>query len=188
MAVFPESMSRVDPNDTAAAIATLESYIRYMQERIEFANRQTTRSVTEAGVTSTEFYLELTELQNTVQALSSTLAAAIAAEAVSQQKITALESGLAAAEDAVTALGDRVTAEENAVTALDNRVTDEQEARESAVEQLRNDLNAEQKARADADTALSTSISAEQSARESADAALQASIDALTERVAALEQ
>ena len=39
MAVFPESMDRIDQDDPGAALSTIESYIRYMQERIEFANK-----------------------------------------------------------------------------------------------------------------------------------------------------
>lgn len=127
MAVFPESMSRVDPNEPREAVAIIESYIRYMQERIEFANSQTTRTVTEAGVTSTGFYQELVQLQNSVQALSSTLTAALTTLASHGQRIGALESGLegerttretqdAALLAAITALEERVAALENSAT------------------------------------------------------------------------
>lgn len=37
MAVFPEQMKRLDPNDVKGSMETLDRYIRYMCERIEFA-------------------------------------------------------------------------------------------------------------------------------------------------------
>ena len=74
MAVFPESMDRIDPNDPGAALSTIESYIRYMQERIEFANKNTLRTVSEAGVSSAELYSKIVEIANTVQGLASQIA------------------------------------------------------------------------------------------------------------------
>lgn len=53
MAVFPESMDRLDKDDVAASLATIESYIRYMTERIEFANSTLNRKV-KALETTTE--------------------------------------------------------------------------------------------------------------------------------------
>ena len=74
MAVFPESMDRIDPDDPGAALSTIESYIRYMQERIEFANKNTLRTVSEAGVSSAELYSKIVESANTVQGLASQIA------------------------------------------------------------------------------------------------------------------
>ncbi len=54
MAVFPESMSKLDKEDVAASLATLESYIHYMAERIEFANASLTRKVNALETKGTE--------------------------------------------------------------------------------------------------------------------------------------
>lgn len=37
MAVFPESMNRLNRGNTEESLATIENYIRYMTERIEKA-------------------------------------------------------------------------------------------------------------------------------------------------------
>lgn len=36
MAVLPENMNKLNVNDTRASLSTIEAYIRYMGERIEF--------------------------------------------------------------------------------------------------------------------------------------------------------
>lgn len=173
MAVFPESMSRVDPNEPREAVAIIESYIRYMQERIEFANSQTTRTVTEAGVSSAGLYLEVQTLANTVQALSSSLTAALTTLASHGQRMGALENGLE----------DERTARETQDAALLAAITAEEEARASAIAALDTTVAA-LAARMDAVESRATEESA---AREAADAAINASIAALESRVAALE-
>jgi len=45
MAVFPESMSRLDKDNVAASLATLESYIHYMCERVEFMSGNVNRKL-----------------------------------------------------------------------------------------------------------------------------------------------
>ena len=52
MAVFPESMNKLDVNDTTGSFNRIENYIRYMTERVEFAMRNMTRNVSDAGVSS----------------------------------------------------------------------------------------------------------------------------------------
>lgn len=37
MAVLPERMEQLDPQDVAGSLVTIENYIRYMGERLEFA-------------------------------------------------------------------------------------------------------------------------------------------------------
>ena len=37
MPILPESMDRLDLNETKASLSTIESYIRYMAERLDFA-------------------------------------------------------------------------------------------------------------------------------------------------------
>lgn len=66
MAVFPESMTKLDPNDTAGSLMKIENYIRYMTERMEFANSNTFRTVSEAGVSNVEIYKMILGLGDTV--------------------------------------------------------------------------------------------------------------------------
>ncbi len=73
MAVFPQSMSRIDPSNPEEAVRVIESYVRYMQERIEFSITNVTRSVASAPMSSAEMYVLLKELQNTVAAMASAM-------------------------------------------------------------------------------------------------------------------
>lgn len=116
MAVFPESMGRIDVDDPRGSIRVIDSYIRYMQERIEFANRQTTRTVTEAGITSVGLYEDLVTLRNTVQALASTINAALAAIAQDQLAISALDGRVDALEEQYNQMGASVTQTESGAT------------------------------------------------------------------------
>lgn len=73
MAVFPQSMSRIDPEDSEKSLRTIENHLRYMQERIEFSITNVARSVNSAGASSAEMFLLLKDLQNIVSAVSSTV-------------------------------------------------------------------------------------------------------------------
>lgn len=72
-AVLPESMNRLNVENTQESLSTIEAYIRYMGERIEFYMRNMTKSVSDAGVSSVEVYAAVTALSNTVGALQSTV-------------------------------------------------------------------------------------------------------------------
>ena len=73
MAVLPESMDRLNVEDTKASLSVIENYIRYMGERIEFSMRNVTKSVSAAGVSSAEIYLLVAAMSNTLSALQSTV-------------------------------------------------------------------------------------------------------------------
>lgn len=73
MIVFPESMNTVQKGDPAAAMQTVERYINYMCQRVEWAMGNVGKTVTAAGVSSAETYTLLMTLQNTVSALQSTV-------------------------------------------------------------------------------------------------------------------
>ena len=66
MIVLPESMNRIDVEDSERALSTIDNYIRYMCERIEFAMRNVTKNVSDAGVSSAEMYVLLASLQQKV--------------------------------------------------------------------------------------------------------------------------
>ena len=73
MAVFPESMNRLDTQDTTGSLKTIENYIRYIQERVEFSVRGVNRSISESGTSSAELRMALETLGNDLSALTSTV-------------------------------------------------------------------------------------------------------------------
>ena len=106
MAVLPESTNKIDVKDTEKSLSTLENYIRYMGERIEFAMRNVTRNVSDAGVSSAEMYVLLVAVQNSVSTLSSELNAL-------KSTVNTMQGTLNTATENITALDERVTALES---------------------------------------------------------------------------
>lgn len=47
MAVFPETMNRLEPNDVRKSLEHIERYIAYMTERVEHANANSEKVATE---------------------------------------------------------------------------------------------------------------------------------------------
>jgi hypothetical protein len=71
MAVLPESMDRLDVQDTEGSLSKVQDYIRYMGERIEFSFRNMTKTVSAAGVSSAELYILFQAQAQTLAALQS---------------------------------------------------------------------------------------------------------------------
>lgn len=108
MAVFPESMDKLDVQESEKSFAIIEKYIAYMGERIEFAIRNVTKNVAAAGISSAELYI-------LVQAQAHTIADL-------QSEVTNLKNRMTAAEGRITAVEGRTTAAENSITAINNRL------------------------------------------------------------------
>lgn len=115
--VFTENMNRLDTDDVAGSLKTIENYIRYMQERIEFSNRNVTRGVSEAGVSSAELYLtvgelgnQLSTLQSTVNLLAGTVNSVSGRVVTLQSQVAALSGNVSGLAETVGDLGERVTA------------------------------------------------------------------------------
>ena len=72
-AVLPESMDKLDPQDTSGSLRTMEQYIRYMAERIDFAVRGMNRNISSAGVSSLVLYNALVELSGSLSSMRGTL-------------------------------------------------------------------------------------------------------------------
>ena len=130
MAVFPESMDKLNTDDVRSSLPVMENYIRYMCERVEFAMRNMTKNVNAAGVSSVEMYILLTALQNematlqsTVSGLNGTVNGLGTQLANVQSSITSLENRMSTIEDSITSLENQMTSIENSVSALDSRVT-----------------------------------------------------------------
>jgi hypothetical protein len=120
MIVFPESMNPVQKGDPAAALQTVERYINYMCQRVEWALGNVGKTVTEAGVSNAEMYSLITTLQNIVSALQSTVNSHGASISSLLQNVTMQGNDLAAVKKRVTELENKYAALEKRVTALEN--------------------------------------------------------------------
>lgn len=130
MAVFPESMDKLNTDDVRSSLPVMENYIRYMCERVEFAMRNMTKNVNAAGVSSVEMYILLTALQNEMATLQSTVSGlngtvnGLGTQLSNvQSSITAMENRMSAVESGITSMENQMTSIENSVSALDSRVT-----------------------------------------------------------------
>ena len=103
MTVFPELMNHLNPGDPAASLSTVEQYISYMNQQLEFHMGNLSRS---QGAQAVEL------LRQDLNTARSELSAAIGAaretfnsqNEVLTERITALNEQLAALTDRVTAL------------------------------------------------------------------------------------
>ena len=116
MAVFPESMNKLDVNDVPGSLGRLESYIRYMTERVEFAMRNMTRNVSEAGVSNVELLLLMQEMAGTVATLSNTVNGMTGS-------ITSMGNRLDDMQTAQTQLGKQVTQLQTKQNEMSGQVT-----------------------------------------------------------------
>lgn len=129
MAVLPESMDKLNVQDTAGSLSIIENYIRYMGERIEFSNRNMTKTVSAAGVSSAELYVLVIAMNNSMAAMQSTVNGLTGSVGTLQGQAAALletTQGLAAGVDAlktaVSGLEQRGNALESRIAALEGRV------------------------------------------------------------------
>ena len=116
MAVFPENMDKLSADDVPGSLSIIENYIRYMGERMEFAMRNMTKTVSAAGVSSAEMYVLLMALQNTVSALTSTVQG-IAGD------MTSVKSDVGSMKTDISSLQATVSGIQEQITSLDARVT-----------------------------------------------------------------
>lgn len=73
MAVFPEKMDRLNPNDTMGSLRRLENYINYMRERMEFAAGNLSRSVSGSGTATAEVLQLLLNLTSSMSSMQTTI-------------------------------------------------------------------------------------------------------------------
>ena len=100
MTVFPETMSKLPLDNPRQALSILEGYIKYITERVDFANRNVTRVVSESGISTAEIYVLIQAIDHKLAAVESNLNTAVG-------DITALKSGLSALEARVKALEEK---------------------------------------------------------------------------------
>lgn len=110
MAVLPESMDRLDMNDTSGSLSKIEKYIHYMGERIEFAMSNMGRNVGEAGTSSLSVLLAVKEVDNALSELNSALNHMMGEVTSTNKRIDEMQKSITSIQEDVTALGERVTA------------------------------------------------------------------------------
>lgn len=111
MAVFPESMNKLDARNVPKSLDIVENYIRYMTERMEFSTSKMTKSVNSAGVSSVAL-LQLVQdvgsavsvLQSTVNGMTGTMTELSGRMTAQEKRAADLESRFAALESRVKAL------------------------------------------------------------------------------------
>lgn len=71
--VFPESMNKIDTEDTPGSLKAIEAYINYMVERTEFSMKNTMRTAEASGVTNAAVLVMISSLTNSLSALQATV-------------------------------------------------------------------------------------------------------------------
>lgn len=115
--VFPESMDRLDYQDLNESMHTIEDYIRYICERVDYTYGQLFKDIGSSGVLAVPISIAVGELQKDVKELQNQMAG-VSAEATSAlNKASRLEttvgdenSGLVkAVNDLQNSLGNVIT-------------------------------------------------------------------------------
>ena len=114
-AVFPEKMNKLDLQDPAGSLKTVEAYIAYMTERTEFSMKNTLRTAEASGVTNAAVLLMISSLSNSLSALQAT---------VNQQigEITSIKSLLSTLSSSVESNSDALKTMQETVDELAERV------------------------------------------------------------------
>lgn len=123
MAIFDKELNHLDPQDTASSLRTLENYISYMRERLEFNNSNLTRTLSSAGTSTAEMVLIVAAIQNNVQAMQSSINAMQGQISTLETTVSGLNSSVQSLSGTVTALQTTVGTLQTTVQNIDQRVT-----------------------------------------------------------------
>jgi peptidoglycan hydrolase CwlO-like protein len=115
MAVFPESMNKLDLANPEESLRTIENYIRYMSERVEFSNRNITRNVSDAGMSSVEILLLLNDMASALSIVNSTVNGMTG-------EITTLNNRVTEVQSKQTEMDTKITELQASITDLTGRV------------------------------------------------------------------
>ena len=130
MAVFPEQMSKIDPQDPQTAAAVIDQYIRYMTERIEFSMRNVTKSVSAAGVSNAEIYVllqaqaqQLAALQSAVNQISGQVSSIGTIVGTLQTTVSGLQSSVNTINGQITTLQADVGSLQTSVNTINGQIS-----------------------------------------------------------------
>lgn len=90
--VFPEEMNRLDPANVGQSFRTVEDYIRYITERVEFSLGASRRIVSESGITDLAVVSLLTEMNGTLKSLESEINSVKSEVSTLRDRVAKLES------------------------------------------------------------------------------------------------
>lgn len=110
MAVFPESMDRLDLNDTTGSLRRIENYVHYMRERMEFAAKNINRSVGNTGTTTAEVLQILLNLTSAMSTMQSAMAGMRSEIAGLTEAISTIRTEQEEVAEQIEAINTRLTA------------------------------------------------------------------------------
>ena len=116
LSVFPDRMNQIDPEDPEEALRTIDNYIRYMVDQVEFSLTNAFRTTSGLGTSSAEITLLLATLNKKLEAAVSTLNAVQAA-------VTGLQATAAEQAEELEAVQGTLGSHTEALEFLDHRVT-----------------------------------------------------------------
>lgn len=146
--VFTENMDKLDLSDTPGSLKKIESYIRYMQERVEFSTKNVTRSVSEAGVSSAQMYEAVITLGNALSALQSVVNGMAGQIADTNTRITTVQDELDTIETSLEGTNKTVSAMNAEIASIKetvNGITAKQASVENSVSALQSTVSGMQK-------------------------------------------
>ncbi len=123
MAIFDKELNHLDPQDTSGSLRTLENYISYMRERLEFNNSNLTRTLSSAGTSTAEMVLIVAAIQNNVQAMQSSITAMQGQISTLETAVSGLNNSVQSLSGTVTTLQADIAALQTTVQNIDQRVT-----------------------------------------------------------------
>lgn len=123
MAVFPEALNKIDTSDPARALQTIEAYINYMTERIEFSTRNVTRNVSAAGVSSAEIYVLYQAQAQQLAAMQSLMGQMSGAITALSNQITSLQGSISTIQGNISTIQGDISGIQSDISDLDERVT-----------------------------------------------------------------
>ena len=143
--VFPESMDRLDYEDLNKSVHTIEEYIRYICERVDYTYGQLFKDIGQSGVLAVPIAIAVSELQKDTKELQNQMAG-VSAEATSAlNKASRLESVVGDADsglvktvnDILTTIGSDEAGHESgilgALKELDTKIGSDEAGHESGI-------------------------------------------------------
>ena len=123
LSVFPERMNKLDPEDPARSLTTVEAYIQYICERVEFTLGNNYKTINGMGTTAEGFALLLAGLSNKLDELTSKVNTMQGNVTGLQSTVESLQTSVAAAAGAAAAAQQAAETNAAAIQGLDERVT-----------------------------------------------------------------
>ena len=110
MAIFPEQMNKLNLDDTKGSFSKIESYIRYMTERVEFAMSNTARNVSQTGMTNEALVALVKDIAEEISAMQSAMSNMAGGITAANNRITEMQKSITTLQTDLGSLTERVTA------------------------------------------------------------------------------